>query len=369
VVVFGRASGTAQQGDIVGALAAAEHPLLAVIEHADFPLYITTPECETVFANAAGRAVMGRLDPAAQAAVVSQADAAVRKFASSGGQGSLSFTMSHGRAVLRSRVTAARTGGGRVLAYVAVAEDVGDVVHAVGSTAAAVTAAVDELTSLGDSLSLTSNEAAEQAQTAVSGTRRLQESISEISASATTASSTTQEAMSAVRANLAELARLVTASEEIDEFLKLINNIAEQTKLLALNATIEAARAGDAGKGFSVVADEVKQLATATSASSDDIGRRIGTIQESIRSTERGLGNLDGLIERVGHTQLTVSDAIDQQSAVTAEIIRAVDQLAHGTRQADTKAGTIRTSTSELRLTLDALNQIASTPDDTTRTR
>ena len=73
--------------------------------------------------------------------------------------------------------------------------------------------------------------------------------------------------------------KLGASSAEIGEVIKVITSIAEQTNLLALNATIEAARAGDAGKGFAVVASEVKDLARKTATSSEEIGRKIATIQ------------------------------------------------------------------------------------------
>lgn len=81
--------------------------------------------------------------------------------------------------------------------------------------------------------------------------------------------------------SVSTMGRLQGRSKQIGQVTKLITQIAAGTKLLALNATIEAARAGDAGKGFTVVASEVKQLAQSTASATDEISSHIGDMQKA----------------------------------------------------------------------------------------
>ena len=88
---------------------------------------------------------------------------------------------------------------------------------------------------------------------------------------------------------IAVVESLAVASQQIDGFSKLIQNVASQTNLLALNAAIEAARVGEAGRGFSVVADEVKKLAQKTESATRDIETQLASIRTATAETVRAI--------------------------------------------------------------------------------
>jgi methyl-accepting chemotaxis protein len=120
--------------------------------------------------------------------------------------------------------------------------------------------------------------------------------------------------------------------------VKAITAIAEQTNLLALNATIEAARAGEAGKGFAVVASEVKDLAQETARATEDISRRVETIQSDTTSAVEAITRIGDIIARINDYQLTIASAVEQQTATTTEMTRSVGDASGGTTSI---AGTI----------------------------
>ncbi|MDI6104347.1 methyl-accepting chemotaxis protein [Actinoplanes sp. NEAU-A12] len=180
------------------------------------------------------------------------------------------------------------------------------------------------------SVSAAAEVISDNVQTVAAGTEQMSASIREIASSAGDAAQVAGAATTAAQRTTATMARLGQASSEINEVIKAITSIAEQTNLLALNATIEAARAGEAGKGFAVVASEVKDLAQETARATEDISRRINAIQADTDAAVTAIADIGEVISRINDYATTIAAAVEQQTATTGEMGRNVSQAAHG---------------------------------------
>ncbi len=155
-------------------------------------------------------------------------------------------------------------------------------------------------------------------------------SIREIAKSANEAAKMAKEAVNVADVTNQTVQRLGDASTEIGNVVKVITSIAEQTNLLALNATIEAARAGEAGKGFAVVANEVKELAKETAQATEDISRKIETVQGQTKESVEAIGRIVGMIRQIDDVSNTIASAVEEQTATTNEIGRNITEAARG---------------------------------------
>ena len=161
------------------------------------------------------------------------------------------------------------------------------------------------------------------------GAEEMGVSIQEIARNAADAAGVASGAVREAAAANSTVDRLAESSTEIGYVLKLITAIAEQTNLLALNATIEAARAGEAGKGFAVVADEVKDLAQETAKATEDIAAASPRSRRTPARRRRDR-RMSEVIEQINEYQATIASAVEEQSATTAEMSRSVAEAAVG---------------------------------------
>ncbi len=186
------------------------------------------------------------------------------------------------------------------------------------------------------------------------------------------------EAVSASSQSVTELGK---RGEQIGEIIKVINDIADQTNLLALNAAIEAARAGEHGRGFAVVADEVRKLAERTQKATEEVGESIRAIQDETRravdrmdsgtkQVETGVQKAQAAGESLNMIVNNVKDvasmiqniaaAAEQQGSASEQISRSLENINSVTREATSGASQAAQASSELSNKAEQLRELVS---------
>ena len=215
----------------------------------------------------------------------------------------------------------------------ALLSSVSDSATAMRATAGTLFGSSEQTSQRAESAVQAFNEASTNVETAAVAADELSRSIAEISRQLTHTSNIVGLATDEARATDSEITGLSAGAQKIGDVVKLIRDIAEQTNLLALNATIEAARAGEAGKGFAVVASEVKSLAVQTAKATEDIANHILAVQESTSGAVDAIRQIAARMREINQYTSAVAAAVEQQNAATGEISHNVASAANGTGQ------------------------------------
>jgi methyl-accepting chemotaxis protein len=217
---------------------------------------------------------------------------------------------------------------------------IGQIVKFVSSASSDIEAAASTLSKsaeatqgLSTTVASASEKSAVNVDSAAAASEEMASSVSEIGRQVMEAQKITRAAVDQAAQTNQRVSTLSQAAGRIGEVVKMITAIAEQTNLLALNATIEAARAGEAGRGFAVVASEVKALSAQTAKATDEISGQIAQMQAATEDSVADIRQIGSTIARISEISAAIAAAVEEQGASTQEIARNVLEAASGARQ------------------------------------
>ena len=178
-------------------------------------------------------------------------------------------------------------------------------------------------------------------QTMAASTEELNASIGELRGSAARVAELTSASADQTQQSRSKMEDISDSLTDMTEIIAGIDAVAEQTNLLALNATIEAARAGEAGKGFAVVASEVKALAEQTTKLTETINARIVNFKSLVQDAGQATQSVADAMMQIDQASSESASAVEQQTAAVSEISRSAQTAAERTGLVDEETSTV----------------------------
>lgn len=225
-----------------------------------------------------------------------------------------------------------------------------------------LTANADETCKQAAVVSSSANSVSHDLESVAAAIEEMSSSMGEIARNAGEASRVANRASESARQTNSMVEKLGDSSARISTVIQTITSIAAQTNLLALNAAIEAARAGDAGKGFTVVANEVKQLAQQTSRATEEIGESIAEIQSDAQTAVAAIREIAEIIRQIDILQSSIAGAVHQQNSATFEISKSLSTATEASRDISARMVSVvdaaNEASSEAKQTANAAEQL-----------
>ncbi|MCJ8349433.1 methyl-accepting chemotaxis protein [Moritella sp.] len=220
-----------------------------------------------------------------------------------------------------------------------------------------------------EEMSTTANIVATNAAEAAAATQQVHDSVSQSKLTVARASDNVQTLLDDVEDTVVNIESMAQHTQQISAVLTVIGEIAEQTNLLALNAAIEAARAGEQGRGFAVVADEVRALAARTQNSTSEINAMLTKLNSGVKAVvsamdktkercittatdtqevNQDLNSMEVAIATISELTIQIASAAEEQSTVSAEVTRNMSEIQLIVNELSNNAEHTTTTTQEL---------------------